>query len=84
MSSPATVAPSGADAARATPRRQRLVVTGLFLTFGGLFLVVLLFPSDPHALATTLPVVAFGLLLLWAGGIMMGRGMGNLQRRRRG
>jgi len=60
-------------------RRPRLskpakIGLGLFLTFVGLFLLVLLFPTDPASFRTVLPVAAVGIVALWAGGILMGIG----------
>lgn len=60
-------------------RRPRLSKTakiglGLLLTFVGLFLLVLLFPTDPASFATVLPVAAVGIVALWVGGILMGIG----------
>jgi hypothetical protein len=62
-----------------TPRRPRLskpakIGLGLLLTFAGLFLLLLLFPTSPGALARTLPVAAAGIVALWVGGILMGIG----------
>jgi len=47
---------------------------GLLLTFVGLFLLVLLFPTDPASFRTVLPVAAVGIVALWVGGILMGVG----------
>jgi len=47
---------------------------GLLLTLVGLFLLVLLFPTDPGSFARVLPVAAVGLVALWVGGILMGIG----------
>jgi len=47
---------------------------GLLLTLVGLFLLVLLFPTDPGSFARVLPVLAVGLVALWVGGILMGIG----------
>jgi len=47
---------------------------GLLLTFAGLFLVTLLLPVGAGAIQGQLPVVAAGLLCLWVGGILLGRG----------
>ncbi|HTT44551.1 MAG TPA: hypothetical protein VMH38_00855 [Thermoplasmata archaeon] len=47
---------------------------GLLLTLVGLFLLVLLFPTDPSSFARVLPVAAVGLVALWVGGILMGIG----------
>jgi len=60
-------------------RRPRLskpakIGLGLLLTFVGLFLLVLLFPTDPSSFRTVLPVAAAGIVALWVGGILMGIG----------
>jgi len=47
---------------------------GLLLTLVGLFLLVLLFPTDPKSFTTLLPVAAAGIVALWVGGILMGIG----------
>jgi hypothetical protein len=47
---------------------------GLLLTLVGLFLLVLLFPTDPNNFSTLLPVAAVGIVALWVGGILMGVG----------
>jgi len=47
---------------------------GLFLTLVGLFLLVVLFPTDPGRFSTVLPVAAAGIVALWVGGILMGVG----------
>ena len=47
---------------------------GLLLTLVGLFLLVLLFPTNPESFARVLPVAAVGLVALWVGGILMGIG----------
>ncbi len=60
----------------APPRqsRQRALALGLLLTLGGLVLVAVLLPTAPGRLGTILPVAAAGLVLLWVGGILLGRG----------
>lgn len=62
-----------------TRRRPKLskaakIGLGLLLTFVGLFLLVLLFPTNPGRFATVLPVAAGGIIALWVGGILMGIG----------
>lgn len=47
---------------------------GLLLTLVGLFLLVILFPTDPKSFATIVPVAAAGIVALWVGGILMGIG----------
>jgi len=39
-----------------------------------LFLLVVLFPTDPASFRTVLPVAAAGIVALWVGGILMGVG----------
>ncbi len=56
------------------PSRQRALALGLLLTLGGLVLVAVLLPTAPGRLGTILPVAAAGLVLLWVGGILLGRG----------
>jgi len=40
----------------------------------GLFLLVILFPTNPNSFSTVLPVAAAGIVALWIGGILMGVG----------
>lgn len=47
---------------------------GLLLTFAGLVLVAVILPTAPGSFGTILPVAAAGLVLLWVGGILLGRG----------
>jgi hypothetical protein len=63
-----TVAP----APPAVRRRQRLVMTGLLLSFAGFVLVAFELPTAPGALVRILPVVAAGILALWIGGLLLG------------
>ncbi len=61
------------------PRRRGLsknqkIGTGLLLTFVGLALIAVLFPTSPSELGVALPVAAVGILALWVGGILMGIG----------
>ena len=60
----------------ASPRssRTRLLALGLLLSLLGLTLVAVLLPTAPGTLRTVLPVAAAGLVLLWGGGILLGRG----------
>ncbi|MGC2033987.1 MAG: hypothetical protein WA761_00905 [Thermoplasmata archaeon] len=60
--------------------RQRLAVIGLFVTFAGIFLATLIFPSTGMELGRTVAVGGAGLFLLWAGGILMGTAMGAKRR----
>ena len=66
---------------RSTPGRRpaRLSKTariglGLLLTLIGLFLLGVLFPTSPAAIAEALPVATAGILTLWVGGILLGQG----------
>jgi hypothetical protein len=52
------------------------VLVGLLLSFIGLFLVSLLLPTGSGALDRAIPIVGVGLLSLWIGGIVLGRGSG--------
>lgn len=54
--------------------RQKIVALGLLLSLLGLVLVAVLLPTAPGTLRTVLPVAAAGLVLLWTGGILLGRG----------
>ena len=56
--------------------RQRLAVIGLFVTFAGIFLATLIFPSSGMELGRTVAVGGAGLFLLWAGGSSWGRRWG--------
>ena len=61
---------------RGRPRlsKSAKIGLGLLLTLIGLFLLVLLFPTDPSSFARVLPIAAVGLVALWVGGILMGIG----------
>ncbi len=82
MSPLALSPPTGEPAPPPAPpvrRKERLSRTGkiglgLLLTLVGLFLLTLLFPTSPDALARVLPVAAVGLVALWVGGVLMGVG----------
>ena len=65
-------------------RRQGAILVGVLLTFTGLGLLALLIPSDPSGLARALPLAAGVVLALWAGGLLLGRAMGQRARRRAG
>jgi len=64
--------PEGAEPRRSS-RRTIILSLGLVFTFVGLLLSVLLLPSDSSALLHALPLAAAGFLLLWLGGILLGR-----------
>jgi hypothetical protein len=66
--------PGGSPKARRRISPAATLAIGLGLTFVGLFLVIVIFPVGPEALVTTLPVVGSGLLFLWLGGLLLGRG----------
>lgn len=70
------VASSRTGTERRRPRLSRTarIGLGLLLTLLGLFLLVVLFPTSPSAIATVLPVAAAGVLVLWVGGILLGQG----------
>lgn len=59
---------------RAPISKKAKIGLGLVLTLAGLFLLVILFPTDPKSFATILPVAAVGIVALWVGGILMGIG----------
>ena len=59
---------------RPTLSKSARIGLGLLLTFIGLFLLVLLFPTNPSSFGTVLPVAAAGIVALWVGGILMGIG----------
>jgi hypothetical protein len=54
--------------------RPKLLGLGLLLTLAGLFLLSDLLPTGVGALERALPVAAAGLLTLWIGGLLLGRG----------
>lgn len=53
--------------------KSQRVGLGLVLTFVGLFLLVILLPTDPSQFVRVLPIAGVGLLFLWLGGILLGR-----------
>lgn len=75
MTSAASSAPSpvpGSTLPRSS--RARLLALGLLFSLVGLVLVAVLLPTAPGSLSTVLPIAAAGLVLLWVGGILLGRG----------
>lgn len=64
-------------------RRQRYVLIGLLLTFLGIGLTGVEFPTAPAALGRLLPILGFGMLALWIGGILLGNVMRPFWRPRR-
>ena len=75
MSTPGSATPGSSSSGR-RPKLSRTakIGLGLLLTFVGLFLLTLLFPTDPSRLSTLLPVAGAGIVALWVGGILMGVG----------
>jgi hypothetical protein len=67
-------APTPRPRRRPTLSKRAKIGLGLLLTFLGLFLLVLLFPTNPSTFSTVLPVTAAGIVALWVGGILMGSG----------
>jgi hypothetical protein len=59
---------------RPTLSKPAKIGLGLLLTLVGLFLLAILFPTDPKSFATILPVAGAGIVALWVGGILMGIG----------
>ena len=72
--SPSTSSLASIASPRAARSRQRVLGLGLLLTLVGLVLVAVLLPTAPGRLTTVLPIAALGLVLLWTGGILLGRG----------
>lgn len=70
--------PSAAPAPRARRgmTRNQSIGLGLLFSFVGLFLLILLLPTDPAQFAHILPIAAAGILVLWVGGILLGRARG--------
>lgn len=64
--------PSSSSRHRGLARSQRVGI-GLLLTFIGLLLLAILLPTDPTQFGRILPVAAAGIVLLWLGGVLMGR-----------
>lgn len=64
--------PSSSSRHRGLTRSQRVGI-GLLLTFIGLLLLAILLPTDPTQFGRILPVAAAGIVLLWLGGVLMGR-----------
>lgn len=52
------------------------MVGGVLLTFAGLLFASLLLPTSPSALASSLPVAAVALFVLWLGGLLLGASRG--------
>lgn len=75
VTAPAVGPPGPAPPPRRRPLSKRSKIgLGLLLTLVGLFLAADALPVAPGPLARVLPVVAAGLVALWAGGILMGIG----------
>ncbi|MHB1931689.1 MAG: hypothetical protein ACYCPV_01690 [Thermoplasmata archaeon] len=53
-------------------RRQQRLGLGLLLSLLGIFLLAILFPTDPSALLALLPIGGAGMLALWVGGVLLG------------
>jgi hypothetical protein len=66
--------PAPPPARRTGLSKNQKIGVGLLLTFVGLGLIAILFPTSPSALGIALPVAALGILALWVGGILMGIG----------
>ncbi len=66
--------PGPAPAPRTGLSKNQKIGLGLLLTFVGLGLLAVLFPTSPTQLGLALPVAAVGILALWVGGILMGIG----------
>jgi len=66
--------PTGGRGRRPALSKSAKIGLGLLLTLVGLFLLVVLFPTDPASFRTVLPVAAAGIVALWVGGILMGVG----------
>lgn len=76
MDAPLAAAPSELPESQELRRvkRQGIVVAGLFVTLAGIFLSAIALPLAPSSELRLLPIVGSGILLVWVGGIMMGRG----------
>jgi hypothetical protein len=55
-------------------RRQLTIVIGVVFTFVGLFLIAALLPVGAPGLARAVPLAGAGVLAVWVGGILLGRG----------
>ncbi len=53
-------------------RRQQRLGLGLLLSLLGIFLLAILFPTNPAALLALLPIGGAGMLALWVGGVLLG------------
>ncbi len=71
---PAPPTRSGPSPTRPRLSKHAAIGLGLALTFVGLFLLGALVPPNPSALERTLPVAGAGILTLWVGGVLLGRG----------
>jgi hypothetical protein len=71
-SSPSAPAPRGPGRPKLSKRGS--IGLGLVLTLLGLFFLGTLVPPSPPELERALPVVGAGILALWVGGILLGRG----------
>jgi hypothetical protein len=71
---PPSAAPAGPAPRRPSLSKNQKIGCGLLLTFVGLLLLSVLFPTAPGSLGYVLPIAAAGILALWAGGILMGIG----------
>ncbi|MHB1435815.1 MAG: hypothetical protein ACYCPN_04765 [Thermoplasmata archaeon] len=57
-------------------RRQQRLGLGLLLSLLGIFLLAILFPTNPSALLAILPIGGAGMLALWVGGVLLGERAG--------
>lgn len=76
MALPSPTTTDEAARERARLARQRQVLAGLLVTFGGLFLLLGTLPVGTDPLLHDLPVLVAAVLALWVGGILMGFAMG--------
>jgi hypothetical protein len=67
-----TDSPPTPTRSREEARRQQRLGLGLLLTLLGLFLLAILFPTDPSQLLALLPIGGAGMLALWVGGLLLG------------
>ncbi|HTT72932.1 MAG TPA: hypothetical protein VMG99_02105 [Thermoplasmata archaeon] len=70
----ASTPPMGPDPHARRLSKPATIGIGLLLTFVGLFLLSILLPDNSGRWEEILPVAAAGMLFLWVGGILMGRG----------